>query len=346
MLTELSIKNFAIIEEQVISFGPGFTAITGETGAGKSIILHALEFLLGRRSVGHALRTGAENLEVAALFDLRQMPENLVAELPDIARPEPGASMELLISRSSNRAGRTRTAINGRLGSVAILELIAQKLINICGQNQQLRLLDATYHRELLDGFGRHGALLERYRLAFDEFIVIERNLNEAQNALLRSSEREAELTAIVSDLEPLAPKAGMRAELEAETRRLSQAERIIGGAEKIRVMMQDEGGLNEQLAAIHGPLSELGKVDPQVSELATTFGDARTVLVECAHDLATYAGRVEVNEERLEELRSQLSELARLERKYRQTDQGLVDLLASSKRALGVAVQANLVEL
>ena len=116
MLSELTISNFAIIERQSLSFHPGFNVISGETGAGKSIILNALEFILGGKLAATTIRSGAENLEVQALFDLSDVPPNVRLELPDMANGD-----ELVVSRTLPREGRGKIFINGRLGTVSLL---------------------------------------------------------------------------------------------------------------------------------------------------------------------------------------------------------------------------------
>jgi DNA repair protein RecN (Recombination protein N) len=129
MLTELEISNFAIIDELSVSFGPGLNVITGESGVGKSVILQAIELMLGSRPKKQLLREGADSWEVQALFDLSSMPKKALADLPDIAQVE-----ELSVARSMNSAGKGRVHINGRLSSAAMLEEVASRLINICGQ--------------------------------------------------------------------------------------------------------------------------------------------------------------------------------------------------------------------
>jgi DNA repair protein RecN (Recombination protein N) len=155
MLTELTISNFAIIERQSISFHTGFNVISGETGAGKSIILNALEFILGGKGSPSLIRTGAESLEVQALFDLTVLPDQVRSELPEIV----GEGDELVVSRLLPREGRGKVLINGRLGTVALLEEIVRKLVNICSQHHQTKLLDPRYHLDLLDGFQRNKCL-------------------------------------------------------------------------------------------------------------------------------------------------------------------------------------------
>ena len=181
MLTELTITNFAIIERQSLSFHSGFNVISGETGAGKSILLHALEFILGGKGSPSLIRTGADQLEVQALFDLTVIPENVRAELPDIV----GSDEELVVSRSLPREGRGKVLINGRLGTVSLLEEIVRKIVNICSQYHQTKLLDSRFHLDLLDGFCGCGALAEKMREAH-------RAWSERRAELLRLKESHA----------------------------------------------------------------------------------------------------------------------------------------------------------
>lgn len=330
MLRELHIRNLALIEEQVVPFRPGLNVISGETGAGKSMLLHAVELILGARPSVQLIRSGADALELDALFDLAALDEEVRRELPDIARAD-----ELLISRTLARSGKGKVFINGRLATVAMLEEVTSRLINICGQNQHVRLLQAAYHRELVDGFGDHGALLANYREVYDRWRALRRKIEELDRSRDAQERERRELESIVEDLEPLNVVAGERAELEARVRALSNAEHVTAGAAQIAELCGSDEGLLAMLSTIGGRLSELTRLDPGLSPLSAHFGELRAGLLEFERDFTRYASQLSVDADTLEELRDRLAEIARVERKYRRPDAELVALLADAKRRL-----------
>ncbi len=332
MLTELSISNFAIIEQQRISFIPGLNVISGETGAGKSIILHAIELILGGRPRPHVLRAGAESAEVEALFNLSTLSEKALAELPDMARGE-----ELVISRTISAQGRGKVYINGRLGTVALLEEIVSKFVNICGQNQHVRLLDASYHRELLDSYAANEALFGRYAEAFNAWKEAAAQVQELENASARNVLRRAELEALVEDLKAVELRPGIRVELEGTAKRLGNSESLVNGTQQLLEALNDEQGLFTQLERSAGELRGLERLDPRVAELSAQFNAGKAEIEEFERELKRYTSAIEVNEEALSTLREHLADVARLERKYRTNDAGLCELLERSSRELGM---------
>jgi DNA repair protein RecN (Recombination protein N) len=218
MLTELTISNFAIIERQSISFHGGFNVISGETGAGKSIILNALEFILGGKGSPSLIRTGADSLEVQALFDLTVLPPEVRSELPEIV----GEGDELVVSRLLPREGRGKVLINGRLGTVALLEEIIRKLVNICSQHHQTKLLDQRYHLDLLDGFCDTPELLLRMREAHRAWADKRAELGRIKEAFEQGAARRSDLEHTSAELGALPHlKPGRRVELEAEIKRI-----------------------------------------------------------------------------------------------------------------------------
>ncbi|NLF24061.1 MAG: DNA repair protein RecN [Deltaproteobacteria bacterium] len=332
MLCDLSISNFALIEKQTVSFGEGLNVISGETGAGKSMVLQALELILGGRPKGNQVRTGSEGWEIQALFALSGLPEKIRNELPDIA-----AGDELLVSRSMNLSGRGKVFINGQLGSVSLLEEICKKIINICGQGQHVRLLDARYHLELIDGFAGNESLLAKYEEAYDSWKAAAEQFSEIQKKAEGAAARRSELEGIVVELEGAAPRAGLRQELEDEVKRMANAEGILLSGRIINEGINAEGGALAGVQAILGEVLRLSKLDPGCGEVRELCEAAKTNLEECDRVLSQRLAAVEVSEEELESLRERLAEIARLERKFRTNDEGLVEVLEESRRELAL---------
>lgn len=331
MLTELKIVNFIIIEDQSISFGEGLNVISGETGSGKSIVLQALELILGGRSKPRYVRKGSEGWEIQALFCLDHLPEAIFNELPDIARHE-----ELSVVRSMNSSGRGKVYINGRLASVSLLEEISSKIINICSQGQQSRLLEPKYHLELIDDYGALADEREAYQSSYLKWRDKRTLLSELERKQELSLLRRRELEDIVSDLSELELKEGRRAYLEAEVKRLNSAERLIESSQTLLTTCNSEAGLFSALAATGQQLRELERLDPEgTQELKTIFKGAQGELDEFERELQSYLHSLDIDEEALEQLREELAELARLERKYRTDEHGLIQLLAEAEQEL-----------
>lgn len=332
MLTELTIHNFAIIERQSISFHNGFNVISGETGAGKSIILNALEFILGGKGTPSLIRSGADHLEVQALFDLSVLPPEVRAELPEIV----GEGEELVVSRLLPREGRGKVLINGRLGTVSLLEEIVRKLVNICSQHHQTKLLDPRFHLDLLDGFCDAPQLLEKMKDAYKSWADKKAELARIKEAFEQGAARREDLETTQAELAALPNlKAGRRKELEAEIKRIGNFERLMELGQRLEGLLSGEEGLSVRLKEISTAINEMGRLDPSITAMQGEFESARRALLDSELSVARYVGSLEVDASTLETLREELSEIARLERKYRLDDAGLFELRAKVTKEL-----------
>lgn len=324
MLRQLSIRNLAIIDRVEIEFGPGFNVITGETGAGKSVVLQAIELVVGRRASEHLIRTGAEALDVQAVFDLSMLPTAVRSALPDIVADDD----ELLISRTVTRAGKGKVLLNGNLATVKVLEDVSSRIINLCGQNHQVRLLDAAYHRELLDGFANNEEERRRYAESFSSWRTLRENLEAFNRSQEENATRHAELEMRVRELEPLGVRPGLRSELEQQVKEQGSAETVLELGQAVLRELGDEGALSASLRAVQGTLHELQRVSPPFQTLESDARSIAAALGELERDLVRTISRVTVDETKLAELRNRLAEVARLERKYRCDDAGLTVML------------------
>lgn len=331
MLQELHIKNFVIIEDEHISFAPGLNVISGETGSGKSMLLQALELILGARPKGQYVRSGTDGWEVEALFDLSFLDERLRASLPAIV----GEEKELLLMRGMNSAGRGKIYINGRLGTVSLLEEIALSLVNICGQGQQVRLLEPSYHLELLDGFAANDELLECYRGAYVDWQAACKELEEAAQKQKHAAIRRAELENIFEELKKVEVRAGIRAELENIVRRMANAEGILAESAQIGQLLNDEGGIYEQFSKLIKMATGLSKLDEGASEVEGLADAALEALHIFEAALSDYVSSIDVDQKELDSKRDHLAEVARLERKYRCSDADLAALKGSVEKEL-----------
>jgi DNA repair protein RecN (Recombination protein N) len=330
MLTELHIKNAAIFERQTLSFGAGLTVLSGETGSGKSIILHAIEFLLGAKPKAHFLREGCDELEVQALFDLGALPVAVKNDLPEIAQ-----EAQLAVSRSLNISGRGKIFINGRLSTNAVLTEVASKLVSICGQHQHVRLLDPKFHLDLLDGYAQTSALLAEYQQLYSRWRQLAAAL-ESHNTVARTQAiRQAELEFLVEELTKVGVRPGLRAELDAQSRKLARAQDIVNGITAICDSLESEGGALEGLAQAGGRVGELCKYDPQLVAMQDRTRGLRAEIEALAEELRRYATKIELDPNALDAVQERLAEIARLERKYRATDEELCRMFESASEEL-----------
>ena len=340
MLSELEINNFAIIEQQAVTFGPGLNVISGETGAGKSILLQALELILGGRARNDLIRAGSSSCEVRAVFDLSRLSRAARGELPEIVEGE-----ELLVTRIFSGDGRSKVFINGHLGTLAVLEGITQRLVNVCGQGHFVRLLEPRYHLELVDGFAEDAALLNSYKAAFDAWSNAERRLREIENSLADGARRRAQLSEVLEELEKVKLWPGCRLELEAKVKKLSSSEELRAISLSLSEAVGGEDGILTKLGSLGSTFGDLKKVDGDTAELCGLFASAKTELDELGRLLEAYHDTVNVDEEELARLREELAEVARLERRFRTNDAGLIELLERSRQELSLLQDDNIIE-
>lgn len=326
MLLELHIKNAAIFERQAVSFGPGLTVLSGETGSGKSIILNSIEFLLGAKPKPHFLREGCDELEVQALFDLSLIPEHVRSELPEIAQGE-----QLAISRSLNAASKSKIFINGRLATLSSLTEVAGKLVSICGQHQHVRLLEPAYHLALLDGFAQNETALSSYREVFRQWHSLKIKLDEYANRERVQALRKAELEFLVDELTKVDIAPGLRQKLDAESKKLSRVADVVAGVSQIVDSIEGESGTAESLGVAASRLAELSKHDAFVEPFARRCRELRTQALELADEIRSYAAGLDTDPAALELVQERLAEVARLERKFKRTDSELAEMLQSA---------------
>ena len=314
MLTDLTIKNFAIIDTLHVAFQPGLTVLTGETGAGKSIIIDAVGLILGGRASADLIRTGEEDAVVEALFDVSSSP-SIAAALADAGIDCYG---EVLVKRIVSRSGRNRVFINGALSTLAALGELAGQLINIYGQHESQTLLRPENHLKLLDGFAGLDHLRSRFSSLYEEY-----RRTTAELAVLDEGEREAErrLDLLAFQSEEIANAAlrhGEDDDLLREREVLSYAEKLLLHAQRAyELLYGGDASLLGQLQQISSDVDEVKAIDGSVAGVATILQDVSFQLEDVALTLRDYAAGITVEPERLRETEDRLDLIGRLKKKY-----------------------------
>jgi len=317
MLTDLLIRNFAIIDRLQVSFRSGFNVLTGETGAGKSIIIDAVGLLLGERARPDLIRTGEEEATVEALFDLSGSPD-LRRELAE-AGFEDGD--ELVVRRVVSRSGKNKVFINGSMATLGQLQPLTAGLMVVYGQHAQQGLQRADLHLEMLDGIAECAPLLLDYRDCYQEVRQLEERLRRLDEAERDRQQRLDYLGFQSRELAEANLRSGEDEELEAERLLLLHAEKLAaatgGGYD---ALYGEDGAVCERLEGLASGLENLTNIDPALGHLAETLRSALFSLEDVALQLRDYAGKVSFEPGRQNEVEDRLARLASLKRKYAPT--------------------------
>ncbi len=334
MLSELRVKDFAIIDDLQLRFHPGFSVLTGETGAGKSIIIDAIELLLGTRASQDVVRSGAEIASIEGMFELQgEIGERIRARL---AADGLGEEESLLIlAREVRRGGRSVARVNGRAVAQNLLAEVGGQLIDIHGQGQHLSLLNTRSHLFLLDAY----AGLDPMRGELARWVAELRQVRVELDSLRRDSRELARrvdlLTYQVEEIAAAGLQAGEDETLEGERRRLANAEILAGQSAAIYRLLSD--GDNEmpsavdQVGEIAGRLEKLSRVDPDLGALQNQAAEALDRLSDLARALADYSESIAFDPERLTEVEERLDLIYQLKRKY---GESIAEIIAYGREA------------
>ena len=324
MLRYLSIRDFVIVDRLELEFEPGFTVLTGETGAGKSILIDALALSLGERGDASVIRQGQKQSEVSAEFDV---PKPLEAWLDEheLASEEGGC----ILRRVIDSAGRSRAFINGRAATLAQLREAGEFLIDIHGQHAHQSLTKSDAQRTLLD---EHAGLTGEAREVADLYKRL-RQLREAlvdaQTNAKRLEEERDRVAWQVEELARIAPQAGEWEEVQREHTRLSHAASLIEGAQgAVAALTEDDGAVLSQLSSVCAKLEELVDYDPALKNVLEALAPARIQVQEAAHELSQYLRRADLDPERLAEVGTRVEVLHGAGRKFRVAPEMLADEL------------------
>ena len=321
MLLELRIENLLLIERAELRLGPGLNAITGETGAGKTILAHSFDLLMGGRARSGIVRPGANEAYVEGVIEL---PEGLLddPELAEIAERLPEGSTDLVIGRRVSATGRTSAVLGGRSAAAPDLQALGSRLLAFYGQHEHRKLTLSSAQLETLDGFAgeRHLERRRAYREAHAEVIRLERELERIGE---REGARVRDLDLLHFELDEIVeaqPDAGEEDELATERDRLRHAESLRAAAAEALAAVSgdgDAGGAAEAMGPAEAALGAREGVDPALDRLAETARGLRVELQELAGELRAYAEGIEGEPDRLEQVEERLEVLDRLKRKH-----------------------------
>ncbi|MEO7761273.1 MAG: AAA family ATPase, partial [Casimicrobiaceae bacterium] len=315
MLRTLAIRNFILVEQLELDFGAGFTVLTGETGAGKSILVDALNLVLGGRGDAGVVRGGAERAEISAEFDLQRLSEiHAWLRASDFA----GDESTLLLRRVIDAQGRSRAYINGSAATLTQLREAGEMLVDIHGQHAHQSLLRPDAQRALVDAFGGFSALSELVGSAWRNWQKVRAQSELARrDAQVIAAERDA-LQAKLDDLRGLRLEPDEWQRLEAAQTRLAHASALIEGAHESSAAIDDESGALAQLNAAAQRLQGLAAYDPVLTGHVATLESARIQLQELEHALRHYAERIDVDEVELRRIEDRLGAIHDMARRYR----------------------------
>ena len=322
MITDLYIKNFAIIDNLHVEFREGLNVLTGETGAGKSIIIDAVNLVLGSRASAELIRTGEEEAIVEAIFDLSSSP----GILDGIEESGGKCDSELLVKRMVSRSGRNRVFVGGGLSTIAVLADLARQLINIYGQHESQTLLKPDNHLLLLDGFAALSPMREKFAALHDTYrqtLAACRRLDEGE----REAARRIDLLSFQSEeIGKALLSPGEEEELERERQILVNAEKLLLNSRMaFDSLYGGDASILGHLRQLLAGVGEISNIDGKLAEVADTLNGAYLQLEDAALALRDYASRVEADPQRLQALDDRLDLIYLLKKKYAPSVAGII---------------------
>ncbi|KXK13978.1 MAG: DNA repair protein RecN [Chloroflexi bacterium OLB14] len=320
MLTELHIQNFAIIDKLDLRFGNGLIILTGETGAGKSIILDAVVMLIGGKADSTFIRTDSDAAFVEGVFQLKGAEKETVHEIlkREDLMDDPNY---VVLMREVRKEGRSVARINGRTVNVGLLKEIGALLIDIHGQAEHLSLLDPRAHLGLLDRYAEVSKPLSEYRESYHKLLNLRRELSDLKKAQADADRRIEMLTYQAEEIESAKLKAGEEDELKKERDRLANAESLAQNAQEAIAILEEGSpetpAATDLLGQAAQALSALAKVDESQVELANQAENTLEAVSDIIHNLRNYLDEIEFNPKRLDQVEERLDLIHSLKRKY-----------------------------
>lgn len=332
MLRRLVIRDFVLVDRVELEFASGFGTLTGETGAGKSILVDALAFALGERAEAGLVRSGCERAEVSADFSLDDAP----GAAAWLREHDLDGGDGLLLRRVLDSGGRSRAYLNGSPATLQQLREVAEALVDIHGQHAHQSLLRGDAQRELLDGHAKLAGLAGEVAAAWQTWRAAEARLAEAQGDRDRLQQEQDQLTWQVKELEALAFSLPEWETLNVEHKRLAHAAGLVEGSSwSLAVLAEGDAACLEQVAMVADRLSDLATYDPALGEVSALLQSAQADLGEAASQLRRYADRIDIDPQALAEVERRLEAVMTCARKYRMAPEDLPQRLAEWRERL-----------
>lgn len=332
MLAELRIVNFALIEQLSLQFQPGFTVLTGETGAGKSLLIDAIALLVGGRASTDQIRSGEDEAQLEAAFSLSDTHPLLQRlRVHDVIGQN---ESELILRRVLSRSGRHRVYVNGRLCPLRVLEELGGTLVDIHGQHEQQSLLATAKQLDALDGFGHLDELRGKYERTYQEWKELHRQLETLQRDVIDRARHEDMLRFQVQEIEQAGLFPDEEEQLRNERQRLVHAHRLRELVHEAHVELQeDEQAVLTRLGRVGRILAELIQIDPAMGDCEQTVTESAIPLKDLAGRLRDYAQQLEADPDRQAVIEDRLDLIQRLKKKYGGSVEAVI---ATGKRVQG----------
>jgi len=336
MLAQLHIENYALIDRVVVEFGPGLNILTGETGAGKSMIMGALGLVLGQRASTDVIRTSGKPTRVEALFDISDCPQlRQWLQMLDIEADD----ATLLLKRVVHKKG-SRCYVNTHLATLTMLQEIGQHLVDILGQQHHHTLIQRDQQLGLLDAFGKLADEVAELREAYHRYQDLEQEQHRLRQSEQERLQRQDLIEFQLQEIDGAALQAGEEEQLQQERHLLVNAEKLHDLAnEAYGTLYQNDTSALDLLSTALDRLTQLANLDPQQEALRQALQDSFYVLDDAAHSLRDYGEHMDVNPARLQELEDRIALLARFKRKYGNTIEDILkhrDAIAFEQQSWG----------
>lgn len=321
MLKSLSIRNYALIEQLELEFGTGLNIITGETGAGKSIIIDALNLILGERADSEEVRSGTEKSIVEGIFTIsgnrkvhRLLDEAGVAEEPSGGK----APDEILVRREVNQKGQSRAFINDTPVPVSQLKQLGDLLVDLHGQHEHQSLLRPETHIDLLDDFGGLENLIRDFRDTYRELNLKLESLKDLITKRDALREKRELYSFQIREIDSINPVPGEIDNLEAELKILENSEKLYEATTKLYETLYDgESSIHDQLVVVRNQLQDLSEIDKSFELTREDSESAKAIVDEITRFVQSYSSRIDFDPQRLEEIRERLGTLTMFKKKY-----------------------------